>query len=211
MNEIVPTVCIVDDDPAVRDSLRWLLLAENLNVETYASAREFEDNYDPSKPGCLVLDIRMPGMSGLDLYDRLVARGSGLPVIIITGHGDVPSAVRAMRRGAVDFIEKPFDDVVLVDRIRQAIERDTVNRRDEARRASVSARLSSLTPREREVLGLVVAGYANKQVAAHLCLSPKTIEIHRANVMKKMRVDSLAQLVQIVEQARADPGKPRSF
>jgi len=153
-----------------------------------------------------VLDIRMPGTSGLDLHEKLVAQEIGLPVIIITGHGDVPSAVQAMKRGAVDFIEKPFDDQVLLDRIGQAIARDAASRENEARRACIAARLASLTPREHEVLDLVVAGYANKQIAAHLFLSPKTIEIHRANVMKKMRVDSLAKLVQTVEQSRTDSG-----
>jgi FixJ family two-component response regulator len=192
-----PTVFVVDDDAAVRESLCWLVESAGLNAESYATAQEFLEAYDPRQPGCLVLDVRMPGLSGLDLQEQLAAQGIMLPVIIITGHGEVPMAVRAMKGGAIDFIEKPFSDQLLLDRAREAIAQDAHNRVEQARRAEVAARLALLTPREREVMEMVVSGKANKQVGASLGISQKTVEAHRAQVMRKTRADSLAELVQL--------------
>ncbi len=194
-----PTVYVVDDDAAVRNSLRFLIESAGFRVATFASAREFLVGYNADAPGCLVLDVRLPGSSGLDLQQQLVAEGITIPVIIVTGHGDVPIAVRAMRTGAIDFIEKPYDDQVLLDRIRHAVDLDIRNRRDRAQRQEILARLALLTPREREVLEGVVSGMANKQIAGDLGISTKTVEAHRAHVMEKMRVDSLAELVRLVQ------------
>ncbi len=202
-----PTVFVVDDDPAIRESLRWLIESVGLNVKMFTTAYEFLEGYDPSLPGCLVLDIRMPGMSGLDLQNELAARQFSIPVLIITGHAEVPVAVRAMKAGALDFIEKPFSDQLLLDRIRRAIEKDTESRRAHSQRAEVAARLAQLTPREREVMDLVIAGKANKVIASELGLSPKTVEVHRAHVMKKMQVDSLADLVRLGMLSRNDAVK----
>ena len=196
-----PTVYVVDDDAAIRDSLRLLIETARLRVATFANSREFLARYDADVPGCLVLDIRLPDSSGLDLQQQLVAEGIAVPVIIVTGHGDVPIAVRAMRTGAIDFIEKPYDDQVLLDRIRHAVDLDIRNRRDRAQRQDILARLALLTPREREVLDGVVGGFANKQIAGDLRISTKTVEAHRAHVMEKMRVDSLAELVRLVQIA----------
>ncbi len=193
-----PTVFVVDDDKAARDSLRWLLESVALPVQTHACAAEFLEAYDPDRPGCLVLDVRMPGVSGLDLQERLVARGVTLPVIFITGHADVPMAVRAFKAGAFDFIEKPYSDQVLLDRIHQAISLDSRQREVECRRAAVRARIRELTPREREVMNLVASGKANKEIARCLHLSPKTVEVHRAQVMRKLAADSVAELVRMV-------------
>ena len=191
------TVFVVDDDPAIRESLRWLIESVGLKVKVFTTANEFLESYDPSLPGCLVLDIRMPGMSGLDLQNELAAREVSIPILIITGHAEVPVAVRAMKAGALDFIEKPFSDQLLLDRIRRAIEKDVEFRQAHSERAEVAARLAQLTPREREVMDLVIAGKANKVIASELGLSPKTVEVHRAHVMKKMQVDSLADLVRV--------------
>jgi two-component system response regulator FixJ len=192
-----PTVFVVDDDPAIRESLRWLIESVGLNVKVFATAHEFLEGYNPALVGCLVLDIRMPGMSGLDLQNDLAARKVNIPILIITGHAEVPVAVRAMKAGALDFIEKPFSDQLLLDRIRRAIEKDTEFRQAHSQQAEVAARLAQLTPREREVMDLVIAGKANKIIASELGLSPKTVEVHRAHVMKKMQVESLADLVRL--------------
>lgn len=192
-----PTVFVVDDDPAMRDSLCWLLQSVELHVETYPSADAFLAAYDAGRPGCLVLDVRMPGMSGLNLQDELRARHIRLPIIMLSGHAEVPTAVRALKAGAIDFMEKPFSDELLLDRIRQAIDLDREQRDAEAQRAAVAERYALLTPREREVMELVTAGKANKVIAAELGLSPKTVEVHRAAVMDKMRADSVADLVRM--------------
>ncbi|MCI0418111.1 MAG: response regulator transcription factor [Acidobacteria bacterium] len=192
-----PTVFVVDDDPAVRDSLRWLIESVGLPVETFNSARNFLDRYDPNRPGCLVLDIRMPGMSGADLQEQLASRALRIPIIIITGHADLPMAVRTLKNGALDFIEKPFSDQVLLNRIQQAIQLDLGIRDEQAEQAEIAARVSSLTPREREVMNKVIAGKPNKVIADELSLSQKTVEVHRANLMKKMRAESLADLVRM--------------
>jgi len=192
-----PTVFVVDDDPAMRDSLCWLLQSVDLHVETYPSADAFLAAYDAGRPGCLVLDVRMPGMSGLNLQDELRTRHIRLPIIMLSGHAEVPTAVRALKAGAIDFMEKPFSDELLLDRIRQAIDLDREQRDAEAQRAAVAERYALLTPREREVMELVTAGKANKVIAAELGLSPKTVEVHRAAVMDKMRADSVADLVRM--------------
>ncbi len=191
------TVFVIDDDPAVRESLQWLIESVGLKVETYSNAQEFLDAFDRDRPGCLVLDVRMPGISGLDLQDQLASQQVRIPVIIITGHADVPMAVRAMKAGVVDFIEKPFSDELLLDRIRAALELDARIRLNQSHRTEVEAYFAQLTPREREVMGSVVAGKSNKQIAAELGLSQKTVEVHRAHVMQKMHADSLAELVQM--------------
>lgn len=197
-NNARPTIFVVDDDSAVRDALKLLLRSVGQAVETFGSAQEFLDAYSEDRPGCLVLDIRMPGMSGLELQQKLNEKHSILPIIFITGHGDVPMAVEAMQAGAVDFIQKPFRDQDLIDRINQALEKDGSNRAALGERNDIRRRLETLTPREREVLDLVVHGKANKVIAGDLKLSQRTVEIHRARVMEKMQASSLAHLVRMV-------------
>ena len=195
------TVFIVDDDQAVARSLRWLIETVRLQVETFASAQAFLDGYDAAKPGCLVLDVRMPGMSGLELQERLAARRCyHVPIIFITGHGDVQMAVRAVQAGAFDFVEKPFNDQDLLDRIQRAIAHDAGQRGKEAQRAQLKALFAGLTPREREVLDLVVEGLSNKAVANALGLSAKTVEVHRAKVMEKLHARSISDLVKMAMQ-----------
>lgn len=198
MKEHSPVVFIVDDDEGVRSSLRLLLKSVGLVPSALASAREFLDKYDPAQPGCLVLDVRMPEMSGLELQEQLNLKGAVLPVIFITGHGDVPMAVEAMQAGACDFLQKPFRDQDLIDRIQRALDKDRTNRAALEERTLIRERLLSLTPREREVLAMVTSGKANKIMAADLGVSQRTIEIHRARVMEKMSAASLAQLVRMV-------------
>lgn len=191
------TVFIVDDDAAVRDSLRMLIASVGHSVEVFSSGQEFLEAYGDDRPGCLVLDIRMPGMSGLDLQERLSERGSILPIIFITGHGDIPMAVEAMRGGAVDFLQKPFRDQELIDRINEALDKDRADRDMLGQRKVIVDRMGQLTPREREVMSLVTSGRANKQIAHDLNLSQRTVEVHRARVMEKMRARSLAHLVRM--------------
>ncbi len=195
-----PTVFIVDDDQAVARSLRWLIESVRLKVETFPSAQAFLDDYDATNSGCLVLDVRMPGMSGLDLQELLVAQRIHVPIIFITGHGDVQMAVRAVQAGAFDFVEKPFNDQDLLDRIQKAIARDADQRGKDAQRAQLRALFASLTPREREVLDLVVEGMSNKAIANSLGLSAKTVEVHRAKVMDKMHARSISDLVKMAMQ-----------
>lgn len=198
MNNRSATVFIVDDDDAVRSSLRLLLKSVGLAAVAYGSARDFLAAWHPDQPGCLVLDVRMPGMSGLELQEELNRRGAIIPVIFITGHGDIPMAVEAMQHGAFDFLQKPFRDQDLIDRIQRAIERDARNRAQLLEKEKIRERYESLTPREREVLALVTAGKANKVMAGDLGVSQRTVEIHRARVMEKMEASSLAQLVRMV-------------
>ncbi len=193
-----PTVFVVDDDEAVRDSLRWLIQSVGLDVALFGSAQEFLDAYDASVPGCLVLDVRMPGLSGLDLQERLNQEQINIPVIIVTGHGDVPMAVRAMKAGAAEFIEKPFSDQVLLDQIQAAIARDRTARKAQSDKAYIGERISRLTAREHEVMDLVVAGHSSRQIAARLGVNPKTIEAHRSHIMEKMEADGVAHLVKLV-------------
>ena len=202
MSEASPTVFVVDDDAAMRKSIGFLVESIGLEAEAYASAQEFMDGASPDKPGCLLLDVRMPGLSGLDLLDRLGSLGFRLPVIMITGHADVPMAVRALQSGAGEFIEKPFNDQLLLDKIQSAVAQDAESRRVRADRQEVLRRVSTLTPRESEVMELVVAGNANKQTAADLGLSEKTIEVHRSRVMKKMGAVNAADLIRMVLEAR---------
>lgn len=196
-DDVKPTVFVVDDDPGVRKGLGLLLDSVGLNVESFASAAEFLNSYERSRPGCLVLNVRMPGMGGLQLQETLASAGVQIPIIFITGHGDVPMAVKALHAGAVDFLEKPFPDQALLDRIHQAIGRDQAAREAQTQLAAVRSRLALLTERERQVMRLVVEGKANKVIATELGLSPKTVEVHRAHMMEKMRAQSVAELVRL--------------
>jgi two-component system, LuxR family, response regulator FixJ len=202
------TIFVVDDDEVLRHSLRWLLESLRHNVQTYASAREFLSVYDPVQPGCLLLDVRMPDISGLQLQEILEKRQIRLPVILITGHGDISMAVRAMKAGAFDFIEKPFNDQVLLERVQQGLALDTRQRCEAAEREKTIERLSSLTPREGEVLEGVVSGKSNKLIAAELEISIKTVEAHRARVMEKMAVNSVAELTALCVVSGHAKGKP---
>ncbi len=192
-----PTVYVVDDDPAVRQSFKWLVGSIGLRVQTFDSAQSFMRDYDPAEAGCLVVDVRMPGMSGIELQEKLANEGITIPIIVVTAYGDVPTAVRAMKRGAVDFIEKPYNDQAMLDRIQLCIERDARMRQNKQTEREVAWRVERLTPREREVFELIVSGRSNKEVARVLEISPKTVEAHRAKVMDKMAVGSLAELVQM--------------
>jgi len=198
MKELSQTVFVVDDDDAVRNSLRLLLKSAGMATEVAASAQEFLSSYDTSHPGCLVLDVRMPGMSGLEMQHELNMRGAAIPVIFITGHGDIPMAVEAMQHGAFDFLQKPFRDQDLLDRVQRALARDTEYRARLRQTDKIRERLASLSPREREVLDLVSQGKANKMVAGDLGVSQRTVEIHRAHVMQKMDAGSLAELVRMM-------------
>ncbi len=192
-----PTVFIVDDDAAIRIAMSALMESVNLNHEIFASADEFLDKVTDQRPGCLVLDIRMPGLGGLELQEELIKRNNTVPIIFITGHGDVPMAVEAMQKGAVDFIQKPFRDQELLDRIREALETDEQRRQAQRQHTEVVLRLERLTKREREVFDLVVTGKPNKVIAYELGVSQRTVEIHRARVMEKMQARSLADLVKM--------------
>ncbi len=210
MKERSPVVFIVDDDEAVRGSLRLLLKSVGIAASTYASAVEFLDTYNAAQPGCLILDVRMPGMTGLELQERLNVQGAVIPVIFITGHGDIPMAVEAMQAGAFDFLQKPFRDQQLIDCLQRALKRDAANRAELSERGRIQERVASLTPREREVLLLVAEGKANKVMAAELGVSQRTVEIHRARVMEKMGAASLAQLVRMVIDLREVTVGPHS-
>jgi two-component system response regulator FixJ len=192
-----PTVYVVDDDDAMRRALDALLSTVGYKTAVFSRPSEFLENFKVDSPGCLVLDIRMPDMSGLELQQHLIRIGSMLPVIFITGHGDVPMAVQAMKEGAFEFVQKPFRDQDLLDRINHALKQDAENRSTVARRTEVLHRLESLTPRERQVMDLVVDGAANKVIAIDLDLSERTVEIHRAKVMEKMGARSVAHLVKL--------------
>jgi RNA polymerase sigma factor (sigma-70 family) len=200
-----PLVFIVDDDAAVRRSVERLIRSVGLNVESFASADEFLRREPPEGPACVVLDVRMPGLSGLDLQEKLAAADLAIPIIFMTGHGTVPMSVRAMKAGAVDFLQKPFDDQDLLDAVHQALERDRQARLADEQLQNVRQRMETLTPREREVFALVVSGMLNKQIAAELGTSEKTIKVHRARVMQKMHADSLADLVRLAEKAGVGP------
>lgn len=187
-----PVVFVVDDDAAVRNSLLRLIQSVGLKVRTFRSGEEFLEDFDPDAPGCLVLDVRMRGMSGLDVQKKLTAMGAPIPIIILSGHGDVPMAVRALKAGASDFMEKPFSPQILIDRIRQVIEQDAETRRQRAEKKIIQHRLSCLSDRQREVLDLVVAGLTTNQIARRLSLSPKTVYAHRAEALGKMKTGSIA-------------------
>ena len=196
-----PTVFVVDDDAGVLDALRILLRSVGLRAETYPSADDFLENFDQEAPGCLVLDVRMPGMSGMELQEKLAEMGFSTPIIFVTAHGDVPMAVEAVKGGAIDFIQKPFRDQELLDKIQHAIELDADSRAERESKEEIAGRIAALTPREREVMDLVVAGKLNKVIARDLGISQRTVEIHRARVMQKMQASSVSQLVQFVIRA----------
>ena len=195
-----PVVFVVDDDQSMRRSLETLLRSVGHDVHLFSSAHEFMHTERPDAPGCLVLDVRLPGMSGLTFQQELAKAGVAVPVIFITGHGDVPMTVRAMKAGAVEFLTKPFDDQVLLDAIHAAIERDRARRRDAASLAELQARYVALTERERQVMKFVVAGRVNKQIAAELGLSLVTVKVHRGQVMRKMLAKSVAELVRMADR-----------
>ena len=197
MKILQPTVFVIDDDDAVRSSVRLLFKSVNLPVAVFASAEEFLPRYVQDQPGCLIVDVRMAGMSGLELQQQLNLRGAIIPVILVTGHGDIPMAVEAMQHGALDFLTKPFRDQDLLDRVQVALQKDAENHRELADLERYRACLASLTPREREVLELVSSGKPNKVMAADLGVSQRTVEIHRSRVMEKMQARSLAQLVRV--------------
>jgi len=199
-----PTVFIVDDDQAVRDSLRLLMNSADLAAETFPDAREFLATVSVDRPGCLVLDVRMPEIDGLELQRQLAARGSRLPIIILTGHGDVPMAVQALRAGALDFIQKPFESRVLLQRIEEAIAIDSRLRSQNTDRTEIESRLARLTPRENEVLSLIVDGLPTKAIAAALGSSFNTVQNQRASILKKMQAESVADLVRMVMIARVN-------
>ncbi len=206
-----PTVFIVDDDPAFCKSLVWLLESVDIRVESYSSAHEFLNSCDLGRPCCLILDVRMPEMGGLDLLDEISTRGIHIPVIIVTAYGDVPAAVRAMKSGAVDFLEKPLSNEMLLSRIQQCLEEDKQRFRKQAVSAEIEERLSLLTPRQREVMDLVVVGKSSKEIALRLGLSPKTVEYHRASLMKKMLVANLVELINVVGPLHQSEGNPQSL
>ena len=216
MKERAPVVCVVDDDAAARSSLRLLLKSLGLTAAAYDSAASFLESYDPQQPGCLLLDIRMAGMSGLELQQTLNQRGCITPVIFITGHADVPMAVEAMQQGAFDFLQKPFRDQELLDRVQRAIAKDHSIREQLRGNEAIRRRLESLTAREHDVLELVASGSPNKIIAHKLGISQRTVEIHRARVMEKMNAESLAHLVHmthVIAPPRASSGAssaPRS-
>ena len=199
-----PTVFIVDDDPAVRDSSRWLLESMRLKVVTFESAEDFIKYYTMHMVGCLVLDVRMPGMSGLQLQQYLTKQKHSLPIIFITGHGDIPMAVRAMQAGAMYFLEKPFEDQVLLDYVHEALALDKEYQQARIRLTMIQARISNLTDREREVMDLVIGNHSNKEIAAKLGVSIKTVEFHRSHMMEKMHATSLIELVNMVKEASSE-------
>jgi FixJ family two-component response regulator len=202
MKEPAPIVFVIDDDRMVREGLQSLIRSVGLRVETFASAQDFLSAKRPDAPACLVLDVRMPGLSGLDLQQKLSEEKLSIPIIFITGHGDIPMSVRAMKDGAHEFLTKPVRGQDLLDAVQKAIASDTAVRKERAELSDIRARFDSLTPREREVLDLVVAGLLNKQIADRLGTSELTVKTHRAHVMEKTKADSLAHLVRMSEQLK---------
>ncbi len=201
-----PTVSVVDDDEQVRESLAALIQSMDLDVECYASGREFLDNYTHSRPGCIVLDLRMPQLSGLEVIDVLLERSVHVPIIMISGHGDIPAAVSAMKAGAIDFLEKPYRGAALMESVRRAIELDVRNRRTEAERGQLLERYATLTPEEQEVLRLTVEGKPDKALVAKLDLSLRTIQLRRASVMRKLNAHSRAELIRMAQSLEQRPG-----
>ena len=200
-----PIVFVIDDDDSVRRSLERLLRSVDLEVETFASAQDFLRKPMPDRPACVVLDLRLPGPSGLELQESLIRSGHEVPIVFISGHADVPSSVRAIKAGAVDFLQKPFSDQALLDIIHGALRRDREARRDRAEVASIRVRFDTLTPRERDVLRLVIQGRLNKQIAGDLGISEKTVKFHRGRVMEKTQVGSVAELVRQADRLGLRP------
>jgi len=194
------TVFVIDDDPSMREALEDLITSVGLEARLFASPREFLESKRPDAPGCLVLDVRLPGMSGLTFQQELAKTGSALPVIFLTGHGDIPMSVRAMKAGAIEFLTKPFHDQELLDAIHAAIERDRRDRREEALVGELQERYGALTGREREIMALVACGRANKQIAAELQVSEMTVKVHRGQIMRKMHARSLPELVRMADR-----------
>lgn len=202
MNNPAPTIFIVDDDPAVLKSLSRLLRSVEFNVMTVGSPEEFLQQHDRRTPGCLILDVAMPGLNGLELQKALATKGSVIPIIFLTGNGDISMSVEAMKRGALDFLTKPVNDDDLIKAVRAALEKDCIARQARNELDDIQERLATLTPREREVLSHVVSGQLNKQIALDLGTVEKTIKVHRARVMEKMKVDSVAELVRLTERVK---------
>ena len=204
------TVFVVDDEPSVLKAIARLLRSSGFNVETFRSPQEFLDGYDPNTTGCLVLDVAMPGLSGLDLQEALSLKAIELPIIFLTARGDIPMSVQAMKRGAVDFLQKPVNDEELLEAIQTGIDRDVANRLARADRLGIEQRLATLTAREKEVFRHIISGKPNKQVAADLGVVEKTIKVHRGRIMTKMKVQSLADLVRVSERVGIKPAADTS-
>jgi FixJ family two-component response regulator len=205
MDELSPKVFIVDDDDSIRRGLERLMKSVGLESASFPSAQDFLDNDPYPGPGCLVLDVRMPGLSGLDLQDELTKRELDVPIIFITGHGDVPMSVRAMKAGAIDFLQKPFNDQDLIDAVNHAIDKDRERLKTHAELVDIRALIDTLTPREYEVFTWVITGRLNKQIADELGTSEKTVKVHRGRVMQKLEVESVAELVRLAEKAGVTP------
>jgi two-component system, LuxR family, response regulator FixJ len=210
MNDTGRMVSIVDDDEAIRDSLMLLLRAEEIAAQSFASAEQFLDAFDPARHGCLIVDVRMPRMTGLELLTRLRKSGSPLPVILITGHGDIPMAVAALKAGATDFFEKPFDDTLLLASVREALNVDDARRRHQFALGDLARRRAELTPREREVMDQLVEGHPNKVIGARFGISPRTVEVHRARIMEKMQARNLSDLVRMALRLSSGDETPRT-
>jgi FixJ family two-component response regulator len=210
MTEPQPIVFIIDDDISVREGISDLLRSVGLGVQTFASTQEFVDSKRPDAPGCIILDVRLPGRSGLELQQTLGQLGIQLPVIFISGHGDIPISVRAMKSGAMEFLTKPINEQELLDAVQAGIERDRANRQDNVLATELRARFNSLTPREREIMSLVVSGNLNKQIGFQVGLSEMTVKVHRSHMMQKMQAKSLVDLVRMADKLGVSAPKPKA-